>query len=383
MRIKQILTLTLIFIILISQILWASPFQKLDAKAAILMISDNSQILFEKNPNLKLPPASMSKLMTLFLALEAVDEGRVSLDDEVKISDLAESMGGSQIWLASGDVLSLEDLLKAVIISSANDACVAVAEYIGGTEHGFINMMNNKAQKLGMENTQFFNTTGLPNKSENNYSTVYDMAILAKELITNYPQVLNWSSKQVDYIKDESLALYTTNHILSDYNYATGLKTGWTKKADFCLTASATKDGLTLISVVMGSPSDNDRTNTSIGMLNYGFNAFHKVPLINSQVDVTETKVEKGRKLKVGVETSKDFSSYILKGTKNQVEQEIKITKKLVAPVKKGEVVGELIFKQQGKILGKVDLQTTKAVKRANIFILIFRWIKDLILNLI
>ncbi|WP_018250359.1 D-alanyl-D-alanine carboxypeptidase family protein [Orenia marismortui] len=384
MKINRIVILALVLITLLSQVAWASPFENIHTKAAILMVADNGQILFKKNANLKLPPASMSKLMTILLALEAVEKGEASLDDEVRISDLAEGMGGSQIWLAQGDLLTLRDLLKAVTISSANDACVAVAEYIGETEYGFIEMMNNKARELGMENTQFFNTTGLPNEGENNYSTVYDMAILARELVTNYPQVLKWSAQQVDYIKNNDLAIYTTNNLLSDYSYATGLKTGWTEEAKFCLTATASKDDTTLISVLMGAENDNDRTTATIKLLNYGFNAFNKVYLVNSQVKIKEVEVAKGKELKVEVETAQAFSPYILRGTKDQIKQEIKITKSLEAPIKKGELVGKLIFKQQGgKVLGQVDLQTAKDIKRANIFVLIFRWIKAFFMNLI
>lgn len=383
MKLNKIVLLTLILITLSSQLVWASPFEDLHTKAAILMAAGNGQILFEKNANLKLPPASMSKLMTILLALESVDKGEVSLDDEVRISDLAEGMGGSQIWLASGEILSLEDLLKAVVISSANDACVAVAEYIGETKYGFIEMMNDKARELGMKNTQFFNTTGLPNEGENNYSTVYDMAILARELVTNYPQVLKWSAKQVDYIKGD-LAIYTTNNLLSDYSYATGLKTGWAEEAGFCLTATASKDDTTLISVLMGVENNNDRKTTTINLLNYGFNAFDKVHLVKSQVKIREVEVAKGKELKVEVETVQSFSSYILRGSKDQIKQEIKITKSLEAPVKKGELVGKLIFKQQdGKMLGQVDLQTAQGVKRANIFVLIFRWTKEFFMSLI
>ncbi|WP_041607609.1 D-alanyl-D-alanine carboxypeptidase family protein [Halobacteroides halobius] len=371
----------LILIVVLSSLPAYAQGVKINAKSAVLMDAQTGQVLFSKNKNLELPPASITKIMTILLTMEAVDANRVSLDDKVTVSSLAESMGGSQIWLAAGEKLTLKELLKAVIIPSANDACVALAEYIGGTERNFVRMMNQKAKELGLKHTNFINSTGLPVDHGKHYSSAYDIALMARELITKHKKVLKWTSKRVDYIKNGTIPLYTTNDLIGYYPDANGLKTGWTEEAGYCLAGTATRGETTLIAVVMGTKSDKARVAETAKLLDYGFNAFHTVRLINAGVEVNQVKVKKGKKLKVPVETAREFSALIKLGTKDQVKRKFKINEKLIAPVKKGAVVGKVLFLQQGKKLGEVKLITTKEVKKAGFFTIIFRWLKNFVMS--
>ncbi|GAB6099773.1 serine hydrolase [Halanaerocella petrolearia] len=357
--------------------------QAFDVKAnsAVLMDAETGQILFSKEPNLELPPASITKLMTILLTMEAVDNGETSLSSKIEVTPLAESMGGSQVWLEAGDKLELEELLRAVIIPSANDAAVAIAEYIGGTEQNFVQMMNRKARELGLKHTSFINTTGLPVDNGGHYSSAHDIAVIARELITEHPQVLKWTDKRVDYINNGKLPLYTTNNLIGNYPGATGLKTGWTEEAGYCLAGTAKRGDRHLIGVVMGTDSEQARVDETSKLLDYGFRAFRKVKLINQGVEIEEVPVKKGTQLKVPVETASGLSAVVKKGTKEQVEQEVKIDHELEAPVEKGAKVGRLIFKQDDKALDSVKLVTVNKVEKAGLFTLLYRWLKDFVLG--
>ncbi len=352
------------------------------AESAVLMDAETGQFLYKKKENLERPPASITKIMTTLLAMEAVEAEEVSLDDQVEISDLAESMGGSQIWLGSGEVHSFRDLLKAVVISSANDACVAVAEHVGGTEQNCARMMNEKVIELGLEHTHFVNTTGLPVNNGKHYSSAEDIAIMSRELITEYPQVLDWSKKRVDYIKGGDLPIYTTNELLGNFPGADGLKTGWTDEAGYCLSATAQRGDRRLISVVMGTDSEQARVDETAKLLNYGFQAFHEVKLINSGVELEKVKVKKGKELEVPLETASGFSAIIKRGTKDNISQELKIKEEISAPVEKGTEVGRVVFTQEDKNLGEVKLVTSKQVEKANLMVIILRWLRDFIIGL-
>ena len=355
-----------------------------EAKSAILMEFETGQILFRKNENLELPPASITKIMTLLLTAEAIEDGKASLNDQVEVSSFAESMGGSQAWLAEGETYPLKDLLKAVVLPSANDACVAVAEHIGGTEQNFVRMMNRKVKKLGLQHTHFVNTTGLPVEHGEHYTSAHDIAVMARELIQTYPKLLDWSSKRVDYIKNKSLRIYTTNNLVGHYPGADGLKTGWTEKAEYCLAGTANRGDRRLISVVMKTDSEAARVEQSAKLLDYGFKAFYKANLIGPQTKITKVDVEGGKELEVPVATKQSFSAVIKRGTKELVQQKVKVVDKLEAPVKKGASAGKLIFIHEDdpqNPLGEVELVVTEDVEKANIFVRIFRWLKKFVLG--
>lgn len=351
-----------------------------NAKSAVLMEAETGQVLFAKNEHMELPPASITKIMTALLAMEAIDRGDVSLDDKVKVSALAESMGGSQVWLEAGEKILLKDLLKSVLIPSANDSAVAIAEYIGGTEQNFVRMMNQKAKQLGMKNTLFINTTGLPVEHGNHHSSAYDIALMGRELV-KHKKIFDWTSKRLAYIRDGNYPIYTTNELLGHFPGADGLKTGWTEEAGYCLAGTAKQGDLRLIAVVMGTDSPTARVDETAKLLNYGFRAFTKAILINSGVEKSTVEVKKGKKLEVPIETAQSFSAMIERGTKELVEQEIEINKELEAPVKKGEKVGKLIFKKDDRVLGQVDLVAAKDVEKAGFFTLIWRWIVQFVMG--
>ncbi|MBM7557200.1 D-alanyl-D-alanine carboxypeptidase family protein [Halanaerobacter jeridensis] len=386
LNLKRNISLLLIVLILFSTNVVFAQSQGFDveAKSAILMEFETGQILFRKNENLELPPASITKIMTLLLTAEAIEEGKASLDDQVEVSSFAESMGGSQAWLAEGETYPLKDLLKAVVLPSANDACVAVAEHIGGTEQNFVRMMNRRAKDLGLEHTHFVNTTGLPVEHGEHYTSAHDIAVMARELIQTYPKLLEWSSNRVDYIKNESLRIYTTNNLVGHYPGADGLKTGWTEKAEYCLAGTAQRGERRLISVVMKTDSQNARVEQSAELLDYGFKAFYKANLIGPQNKISQVAVKGGKQLEVPVATAQGFSAVIKRGTKELVKRRVEVTDKLEAPVKKGDKAGKIVFVHEDdpeNPLGEVELVATKNVEKANIFVRIFRWLKDFIMG--
>ena len=382
---KRGISLLLIALILFSTNFVYAQNQGFDveAKSAILMEFETGQVLFRKNENLELPPASITKIMTLLLTAEALEDGEASLDDEVEISAFAESMGGSQAWLAEGEEYPLEDILKAVVLPSANDACVALAEHIGGTEQNFVRMMNRRAKELGLEHTHFVNTTGLPVEHGEHYTSAHDIAVMAQKLIEVYPEILQFSSKRVDYIKDGKLRIYTTNNLVGHYPGADGIKTGWTEEAEYCLAGTAKRGERRLISVVMKTDSQNARVEQSAKLLDYGFKAFYKANLIGPQTQIDDKiKVQGGKKLEVPVATAQGFSAVIKRGTKELVQRKVETVDKLEAPVKKGAAAGKIVFVHEDdpeNPLGEVELVTTKKVEKANIFVRIFRWLKEFI----
>ncbi len=350
-----------------------------NTSSVVLMDAKTGQILLTKNEKTNHPPASLTKIMTLLVALEKTEAGEVNLDDIVEISQQAEKMGGSQIWLAEGDQISLRDLLKATLIPSANDACVAVAEYVGGTKENFISLMNHKAEDLNLSRTHFVNSTGLSHKEH--YSSAHDIAVIARELIINHPLALKWSKIQVDRIANGSKLIFTTNKLLGKYPPADGLQTGWTKEAGYCLVGTAKKKDRRLISVIMGTESKQARRNKTIELFNQGFKVFHKTKLIKAGDKIKEVTIKEGQETKVTVEAASDLSALVKRGTTDQIKRKIQLNKKITAPLKKGEQVGELILTHPEYEIGEVPLVTTREVKQASIFTLFFRWLEELLMS--
>ncbi|QXM06073.1 D-alanyl-D-alanine carboxypeptidase family protein [Crassaminicella indica] len=341
-----------------------------DAKAAILMDASSGRIIYAKNIHDKLPPASVTKIMTMVLTMEAIQKGVVSLEDKVVISDRASSMGGSQLYLEPGEEKTVEELLKGIAVASANDACVALGEHISGTEEMFVKKMNEKARELGMKDTQFMNTNGLP--QEGHYTSAYDIALMSKELL-KYPKIHEyltiWMSTMKVGLKNKrqtNLQLTNTNKLIRTYPGANGIKTGYTADAKYCLSASATKNGLTLIAVILGSPTSNIRFNEAKKLLNYGFAAYSSVLIARKNQIIDEIIVEKGKEEKVNAVAKDDLSVLVKKGEENKVQKEIILPKSIKAPFKENEKIGEIILTKDGQQIGKVDIVTEKGIKGAN-----------------
>ncbi|KXG76829.1 D-alanyl-D-alanine carboxypeptidase family protein [Thermotalea metallivorans] len=341
-----------------------------DARAAILMDASTGTILYEKNIHDKLPPASVTKIMTMLLAMEALEQKKISLDDKVLISDRASKMGGSQLYLEPGEEKTVEQLLKGVAVASANDACVALAEHISGTEEMFVKRMNERAKELGMHDTQFMNTNGLP--QEGHYTSAYDIAIMSKELL-KYPKVHEWLTIWMSTMKVglpnkkiTTLELTNTNKLIRIYPGANGIKTGFTADAKYCLSASATRNGLTLIAVILGSPTSQIRFEEAKKLLNYGFASYSSVPIVKKNQIVDEITVEKGKQEKIKVIAKEDLSALVKKGEENKVQKEIILPQNIKAPLAAGQKIGEILLTVDGKEINRVDLIAEKAVETAS-----------------
>jgi serine-type D-Ala-D-Ala carboxypeptidase (penicillin-binding protein 5/6) len=337
-----------------------------NARSAILIERDTGSILYEKNSQEKLPPASMTKIMTMLLIMEALDEGKLDMKEKIRTSEYAASMGGSQIFLEPGEEMTTEEMLKGIAIGSGNDASVAMAERIAGSEDGFVEMMNKKAKDLGLKNTNFRNTTGLP--ESDHYSTAHDMAIMAKELL-KYQDITKFTGTYEAYLRensDKKFWLVNTNKLVRFYPGVDGLKTGFTSDALYCLTATAKKDGMRVIAVIFGAPTSKDRNAQVSKMLDYAFSQYKTHPIYKRNTVVAEAKVSKGNKKKIEVVTSEPISLLTKKGEDgNDVEKQIIIDKKMKAPVNKGDEVGELQLVSKGKVVARSPLVAKQSVKTA------------------
>ncbi|MEK4126387.1 D-alanyl-D-alanine carboxypeptidase family protein [Anoxybacillus sp. FSL W8-0382] len=340
-----------------------------EARSAILIERDTGAILYEKNAHEPLPPASMTKIMTMLLIMEAIDQGKLKLDERVRASEYAASMGGSQIFLEPGEEMTVDDLLKGVAIGSGNDAAVALAERIAGSEEAFVHMMNEKARKLGLKHTTFENTTGLPAK--NHYSTAYDMAMMAKELL-KYDLITKYTGTYEDYLRentDKKFWLVNTNRLVKFYPGVDGLKTGYTSEAKYCLTATAKKGNMRVIAVVFGAPTPKARNAQITKMLDYAFSHYETKPLYKKGETITMLPVSKGKKKSVAVVTSEPISVLLKKGEKSEaVKTTWKLNKKAKAPVKKGDVLGTLVVKKDGAVIVKSPLVAKEQVEEANMW---------------
>lgn len=328
-----------------------APFS-IDAKSAVLMEASSGKILLEQNADEALPPASVTKIMTLLLIMEAIDEGRLALDDMITASTYASSMGGSQIYLKEGEQLSAEDMIKSVVISSANDAAVALAEHIAGSEEAFVKKMNEKASELGMKNTVFENTNGLDDTAENHVTSARDIALMSAELI-KHKKILEYSSIWMDSIRDGAFGLTNTNRLIRFYRGANGLKTGSTSKAGFCISATAERDGMTLIAVVMGSPTRDIRNSEATKMLDWGFANYS---LYKCEAEgMGEIKVLGGT-LDSAQISHPGFSMVVPSADKQKIESVTEIEKSVSAPVKSGDIVGKIRFMVGENEIGSVPI---------------------------
>ncbi|MBP5684119.1 MAG: D-alanyl-D-alanine carboxypeptidase [Bacilli bacterium] len=351
----------------------------ISGKSAILMDENTGTIMFSLNENERMPMASMTKIMSMILIMEALDNEVIKLDDEVVISENAASMGGSQIYLKAMDKYTVRDLLKSVAMASANDSVVALAERTFGSVEAFVNKMNEKSEELGLLNTHFVNPHGLD--AADHYSSAYDMAIMAKELL-KHEEILNYTKVYEEYLKKSdgsNLWLVNTNKLVRFYDGLDGLKTGYTKGAGYCITATAKKNNMRLIAVVMGSDTIENRSQDVVKMLNYGFNSYRNNVIKSKGESLGQVKVLRGKEKYVDVYLTKDATE-LLNASQKKSEYHFKLNiDKIVAPVKKGTIIGNVtIFDNDNNVINKVDITVNKDVKKANIWDLFKRRLSTL-----
>ncbi len=341
----------------------------LPCKSAILMEATTGVVLYSQNADEALPPASVTKIMTLLLVMEAVDAGTVRLDSTVTVSANAASMGGSQVYLKEGEQMTLEDLLKSVVIASANDAAVALAEHLCGSVSAFVEKMNAKAKMLGMTSTLFENVTGLDDTAENHLTSARDIALMSRALIA-HEDILKYSSIWMDSIRDGAFGLTNTNRLVRFYQGCTGLKTGSTSKAGFCVSATAKREGFSLICVIMGAESRDIRNASACQLLDWGFSEYALYTADGANVD--PIKVVGGEQAQCAL-SYPPFSAVVEKSTLSSIRPQINLPKTLTAPVKQGETVGTVEFRNANGVVGSVPILASESVERINFFQILYR----------
>ena len=345
------------------------------AKSAVLMEASTGEILYEKLPDEPLPPASVTKIMTLLLTMEAIDGGKMSLSDTVSVSEYAASMGGSQVFLEPFEEMSAEDMLKSVVVASANDAAVALAEKVAGSEEAFVKRMNERAAELGMKNTSFENVTGLDDDTKNHVTSARDIAIMSRELIVNHPSILSYSSIWMDSIRGGEFGLTNTNRLVRFYKGATGLKTGSTSKAGFCISATATRDGMELIAVIMGSETRDIRNAAASALLDWGFANYevYSDPGGNAgAVCVTGGEVSE-------IPTEYGPQSILLKKTGDSISKSIELAESVPAPVRKGDKVGSVTYTKDGVAVAQCEIKASQNAKRISYWDVILKIFCELV----
>lgn len=339
----------------------------LSAKSAVLMELSTGQVLLEMNADEKLSPASITKVMTILLVFEALENGKIAFEDKVTASQNASSKGGSQIWLKEGEVMTVHELLKATVIASANDACTALGEYIAGDETAFVSMMNEKAKSLGMKNTSFENCSGLDDDVTNHYSTARDVAIMSRELM-KYKKIKEYTTIWMDTLRNGETQLVNTNRLIRYYDGATGLKTGTTSKAGYCVTATAERDGMGLVAVVLGSDNSTQRFEDAKKMLSWGFANY---TICQPEIDkslITDVSVLYGKEniAKAVAENPKPI--LLKKGEEEKITQRIEMCVDVEAPVEKNQSFGKVYFEIDGKVIGESPVLAEKPIERTDIW---------------
>lgn len=348
----------------------------LESGSAILIEQSTGQILYAHNIHEKLRPASVTKIMSVLLIMEHIHQGKLSLTDQISCSENAASMGGSQIWLDTRETLSVDEMLKAICVVSANDCVVAMAEHIAGSEEAFVQMMNDKAKELGMNDTCFKNCHGID--EDGHVTSSYDISLMSRELLTKHPEVTKYTTIYMDSLRDGKSQLVNTNKLIRTYKGATGLKTGSTSLALYNLSASATRDNLSLIAVIMKAPSTKVRFAEATKLLDYGFSKFSFKQFAKKGDIINTVNVEKGVSSTVNIEFESDTGCLIEKGNENKIEQNISLDT-LNAPISKGQKVGEVTYTLDGNVLSTTNLVATNDVDKINIFTMskqvIYKWI--------
>ena len=371
---KQIISISLMICILLmcfSVTSYAEPNDNgmnFDCRSVILIEAETGTVLFEQNADEALPPASVTKVMTLLIVMEAIAQNKLSLSDTVTASAHACSMGGSQIYLEEGEQMSVEDMLKSVVIASANDAAVALAEHIAGTEEAFVALMNKRAEELGMKNTHFENTNGLDDSVENHVTSARDIAIMSAELIS-HKKILEYSSIWMDTIRNGEFGLTNTNRLVRFYKGANGLKTGSTSKAKFCISATAERKGMTLICVVMAAPTRDIRNATATALFDWGFANFdiYNAP----EIDIQPVKVVGGVKNSCLVEQG-TFKTVVDKANISKIKHTVQLPQNISAPIKKGDKIGSVEYFLENKLIGTSDIFASENIDKISFWYLFF-----------
>jgi len=336
------------------------------ARSAILMDADSGTVIYEKNSHDKLPPASITKVMTLLLIMEALDDGKIKLTDKVQTSEYAASMGGSQIFLEPGEEMTVDDMIKGIALASGNDASVAMAEKLAGTEQQFVTMMNERAQQLGMNDTQFSNPNGLP--VSNHFSSAHDIAVMSRELL-KHSEVTKYTGLYQDYLRKSSAKpfwLVNTNKLVRFYNGADGLKTGFTSEAKYCLSATARRDNMRVIAVVMGEPDTKTRNAEVSQMFDYTFAQYMNHSIIKEGESMGTLKIEKGTAAELPLVAKHAYSVLLKKGSPTKdIRYELKIAGPLKAPVQIGQPIGKLVVYQGDQVLKEFDVDAPLSIERA------------------
>ncbi len=364
----------------ITLVLPASPAAAADvetnAKSVILTESSTGEILYEDNADERLPIASVTKIMTMLLIMEEVDSGNISLDDMVPVSENAMSYGGSTMFLEAGEKLSVNDMLKGIAVASANDGCVAMAEFISGSEAAFEEKMNEKAAELGMENTVFKNTNGLD--EDGHYSSARDVAIMSAELM-KHEKIFDYTGIWTDSLRDGKFELANTNKLIRFYDGANGLKTGSTSGALCCISATAKRNGMQLIAVVLGAPTSDDRFNSARNLLDYGFANYSISVLAEENEEIERPSLEKGTAPDIGAVASKNVTALFKRGEGDNIVRECEYTVPLTAPIQKGDKIGTVKFKSNGEAVAVCDLLAAESVDKKGMGIIL----KDLFLTIL
>lgn len=338
-------------------------------KSAILIEPSTDTVLYEQNADERLHIASVTKIMTMLIILEKVDSGEMSLDDIVTASKNAESYGGSTMYLAEGEQFTVNDMLKGIAVASANDGCVAMSEHIAGNEEAFVEMMNKRAEELGMTNTLFANCNGLDDDIDLSqaYSTARDVAIMSKELM-KHPKIYDYTSIWIDYLRDGKFMLANTNKLIHNYKGATGLKTGSTTKAGCCLSATANRDGMDLLAVVLGAETTEIRFSSSQSLLDYGFLNYKVEKVIAKGDPMGQIKVSWGEEKEIPTEAAEDYNVLEKKAEPIEIEKSVNLKKKVHAPVKRGDKLGEITVTENGEETKVIDIIASQDVAKKGFF---------------
>nr|WP_308860261.1 D-alanyl-D-alanine carboxypeptidase family protein [Paenibacillus radicibacter] len=338
-----------------------------NARSAVLMDADTGTIMFEKNKDEQLAPASVTKIMTMLLVMESIDSGKISMNDKVRTSEYAASMGGSQIFLQPGEEMIVHDMLKGIAMASGNDASVAMAEKLAGSEEHFVQLMNERAQQLGMKNTHFMNCNGLP--ADKHFTSAQDIAIMSRELL-KHPEITQFTSAYQDYLRKDSKKpfwLVNTNKLVRFYSGADGLKTGFTAEAKFCLSGTAKRDNMRIIAVVMGEPNTKTRNSEVTKMFDYAFAQYMNHPIFQKGDALGEFSVSKGQVRSVPLVAERPYSVLMRKGeSKDGIHHELQIDSKIKAPIAAGHTIGKIVVRNGENIVSEYPLHSPVDVAKAN-----------------
>ncbi len=369
---KRVISLILVLSFVLSFPICANAAEnkKLNVKSSILMSLDTGDVIKQNNAYEHLSPASVTKLMSILLILEAIDSGKIKLTDEVAATENAVSKGGSQIWLEVGEKMTVNDLFKAVVIASANDACTLLGEYVAGSDSAFVDMMNKRVETLGLKNSHFENCTGLDDEVTNHYSCAYDLAVIAKEVM-KHKLILKYSTVWLDSLRNGKTELNNTNKMINKYNGMTGLKTGTTSNAGFCLCATATRDGISFVSVVLGAQTSDERFELTQELLDYGFANYKldNIKIDNSKLKTVKVKNGVDKSITPKCELNKKL---LLPKNSDKITYEYSFLDEVKAPVKKGDKLGVITVYSGNKKISSIELKSDKNIKSVT-FLYIFK----------